>query len=85
MALQIKATKNFCGKEVNFDTAYLKIKKELINIRNSKMIEESFENCNIDLNDIRISKLTKNIISSLKNKKYNSASFYLTTRKLLKR
>lgn len=62
-----------------------KLRQILKEIRKSKMVEESFNNYNIDINKVKASKLNRRIIKSLKDKNYNLASFYLVTKKVLKR
>lgn len=85
MALQISVNKNYCGKEVNFQTAYLKIVSKVTtgnqvsanisiysDINKEYTIEEFCDNFTIDISDSAINEY-KQIYRQLKENKYMDA------------
>jgi hypothetical protein len=85
MALQIKTSKNFCGKEINFDTAYLKITSKtttgdqvVANITiysdstKEYTLNEYCDNFTVDISDNAINEY-KQIYRQLRENKYTDA------------
>lgn len=85
MALQININKNFCGQEINFDTAYLKItskttteNKVIANITvysdstKKYVLNEYCDNFIIDISDNSVNEY-KQIYRQLKESDYKDA------------